>query len=365
MRMPWIAVAGLLLLAPCQASRAEEPIGLKVLYAGNPGGVAKRTSSRSSASTSRRSGRPITAGSPRSTPRATTWSSSTGPRSIRGTRTGRSRRSSTGRTPPRHPSYRRFDRPSILIGAAGGSLAGTIAEDRLAILCLDDAAHGVVPSHAVFNTPLKVSPTFAEVPTPDNYLPDAGDKEIGKTIRVWKVQTKKFPEINPGLVSSPHRFLDSPDAEVISSGLNSKGPDSVGLARHGNFFLWGFSASPADMTPEGRRCFVNAVCYIEKFDGQTPIVRKVGAGFSRDGTLWSAYYLRNTLDEDAFKRHLPESLRDDPEGYARYRRAVLSGFERSYPEVLCRRFGSDPEGTSPGRRRTWSTFASRARTTTR
>ncbi len=37
MRMPWIAVAGLLLLAPCQASRAEEPIGLKVLYAGNPG----------------------------------------------------------------------------------------------------------------------------------------------------------------------------------------------------------------------------------------------------------------------------------------------------------------------------------------
>ena len=100
----------------------------------------------------------------------------------------------------------------------------------------------MVPSHAVFNTPLKVNPTFEEVPTPDNYLQYAGDKEIARTIKVWKVQTKKFPEIDPGLVSNPHGFADSPDAEVISSGLNSKGPDSVALARHGNFFLWGFSA---------------------------------------------------------------------------------------------------------------------------
>ena len=42
MRMPWIAVAGLLLLAPCQAARAEDPIGLKVLYAGNPGSARER-----------------------------------------------------------------------------------------------------------------------------------------------------------------------------------------------------------------------------------------------------------------------------------------------------------------------------------
>jgi hypothetical protein len=30
------------------------------------------------------------------------------------------------------------------------------------------------------------------------------------------------------------------------------------------------------MTPEARKCFVNAVCYIKKFDGQKPIVRKEG-----------------------------------------------------------------------------------------
>jgi len=29
------------------------------------------------------------------------------------------------------------------------------------------------------------------------------------------------------------------------------------------FFLWGFAASPQDMVPEARKCFANAVCYIE------------------------------------------------------------------------------------------------------
>jgi hypothetical protein len=175
----------------------------------------------------------------------------------------------------------------------------------------------VVPSHAIFNEPLKVNLTFEERPTPQNYVQLAGDKKIEKTIKVWPVQTKKFPEIDPGLVSNPHGFGDSPDAEVISSGLNSKGPESVALARHANFFLWGFSASPQDMTPEGRKAFVNVVCYIKKFDGQKPVVHKVGAGLSRDGALWYACYLRAARDEAAL--------------------------ERTYPPELRRRFGNDPE----------------------
>jgi hypothetical protein len=201
----------------------------------------------------------------------------------------------------------------------------------------------VVPSHEIFNKPLKVDLAYEEVPTPENYSQLAGDRKLGKTIQVWRVQTKKFPEIDPGLVSNPHGFGDSPDAEVISSGLNSKGPESVALARHGNFFLWGFSASPTDMTPEGRKCFVNAVCYLRKFDGRKPLVREVGAGFTRGGALWYAYYLRNVLDEEVFRREVPEPLRNDPQQYARYRQAVLGGFERSYPEELRRRLGNDPE----------------------
>jgi hypothetical protein len=203
----------------------------------------------------------------------------------------------------------------------------------------------VVPSHAVFHTPLKVNLEFEEVATPQNYLSAvwAGEKKLGKTIKVWRVQTKKFPEIDPGLVSNPYGFADSPDAEVISSGLNSKGPDSVALARHANFFLWGFSASPKDMTPEARKCFVNAVCYIKKFDGQRPIVRKVGRGYTRRGALLEAYYLRSVFDEAAFKSELPESLRNDAQQYARYRAAAMRVVDGCYPKELRRAFGNDPE----------------------
>jgi hypothetical protein len=40
---------------------------------------------------------------------------------------------------------------------------------------------------------------------------------MNKTINVWKVQAKTFPDIDPGLVSDPSAFDDSPDAEVIIS----------------------------------------------------------------------------------------------------------------------------------------------------
>jgi hypothetical protein len=79
---------------------------------------------------------------------------------------------------------------------------------------------------------------------------------------VWKLQTKDYPETDPGLVSGLYGFNDSPDAEVFARGTAGKGPDTVPLGRHANFFLWGFSAPPADMTPAAKRLFVNAVCYV-------------------------------------------------------------------------------------------------------
>jgi hypothetical protein len=173
----------------------------------------------------------------------------------------------------------------------------------------------VVPSHEVFQKPLKVDLRFEDHGVHDNYRHYPGGDKLGETIRVWKVQTKRFPEIDPGMVSDPYGFGDSPDAEVIPSGLNSKGPDSVALARHGNFFLWGFSAPPKDMTPEARKCFVNAVCYIKKFDGQKPIVRKSGNG--REWALLYSSYVKQFGDQDFIKD--------------------------LFPEDVCRRFGKDPE----------------------
>jgi hypothetical protein len=178
----------------------------------------------------------------------------------------------------------------------------------------------VVPSHEIFQKPLKVDLRFEDHAVPPNYRSYPGGDKLGSTIKVWKVQTKKFPEIDPGLVSDPYGFGDSPDAEVISSGLNHKGPNSVALARHGNYFLWGFSASPTDMTPEARKCFINAVCYIKKFDGQKPFVRVSNSG--RERVLVYAGYMQQYADHDFVKDLIPEDVRRrfgrDPAQYTTY-----------------------------------------------
>ena len=183
----------------------------------------------------------------------------------------------------------------------------------------------MVPTHEIFQKPLPVKLQWEERPTPENYRHWPGGEKLGKTIKVWKVQTKKFPEIDPGLVSDPYGFDDSPDAEAIASGLNSKGPTAVTLGRHGNFFLWGFSAQPSDMTPEARKCFVNSICYIQKFDGQKPLVHKEGQG--REWALVYAGYVNLVKDEEFLKRLFPEQLRkrfgNDAEKYRKYYRENL------------------------------------------
>ena len=178
----------------------------------------------------------------------------------------------------------------------------------------------MVPSHEVFRRPLPVDLRLEDRPTPAHYRDWPGGAKLDKTIKVWRVQTRSFPQIDPGLVADPYGFGDSPDAEVISSGLNSKGPDSVALGRQGNFFLWGFSASPRDMTPEARKCFVNAVCYIRRFDGQKPLVRRTQSG--REWALVYSGYLRQFADQGFIKDLFPEDLLrrfgKDPEKFLAY-----------------------------------------------
>ena len=76
---------------------------------------------------------------------------------------------------------------------------------------------------------------------------------------------------------NPHPRLIGRIAMRVGEGITgwvAKEVQPVAIARHGNFFLWGFSAQPSDMTLEAQKCFLNAVCYIKKFDGQKPIVAK-------------------------------------------------------------------------------------------
>ncbi|MFK7820500.1 MAG: protein-disulfide reductase DsbD domain-containing protein, partial [Planctomycetaceae bacterium] len=131
--------------------------------------------------------------------------------------------------------------------------------------------------HDIFNTPNKVKPTITNQPTPTSYAQYPEGKNLGKTMPMWRVQTEGYETHQGqliGVVSGYDGFLDSPDVEWISSGANSKGPKSVALGRHGNFFHWGFAASPTYLTDEAKDVFVNAVHYIAKFDRQAPIARK-------------------------------------------------------------------------------------------
>ncbi len=145
--------------------------------------------------------------------------------------------------------------------------------------------------HPVFQGPLVPNLDLCEIDTPENYRGWPEGKNLPKKLDAWRVQAGQLSkDLDYGLVSDPYGFEDSPDAEWISSGRNSKGPTSAALARHGNYFLWGFSGDPVQMTESGRRVFLNAVCYMKRFDGQRPLVSRMQSG--RDSAFVYVGYLR-------------------------------------------------------------------------
>jgi hypothetical protein len=125
-------------------------------------------------------------------------------------------------------------------------------------------------------------------------------------MKVWKVHDGEFPKIDVGMVSDPFGWEDSPDCEWISSGVNSKGPNSVALGRVGNFFHWGFFGDPSLMTESAKRVFVNTICWMKQFDGQRPILPHK-ASQSRDWAFVYAGYIRELGDRDTtFTSHGPD-----------------------------------------------------------
>jgi len=172
-----------------------------------------------------------------------------------------------------------FSKPVVFIGSTADQMGRRIGLklDWLC-LCLDADAHHINTGHTIFKGPLEnVVPTLEMEKTPDNIYEYPSGDTVPKKIPMWKVQTLSYSKdtgARIGLVSRGSRFMESPDAEVISSGVCTKDVTAVALGRHGNFFLWGFSASPANMTEEAKKVFVNAVAYMKQFDGRTPIARK-------------------------------------------------------------------------------------------
>lgn len=100
--------------------------------------------------------------------------------------------------------------------------------------------------------------------------PEAGS--LPEKTNVWLVQDsgKEYS----GVVSAAYNFEGYPDDESLVAGCNAKSYPHTAIARHGNFLQWGYGEPPSKMTEDGRKLFLNCVCYIRKFAGQIPLVRR-------------------------------------------------------------------------------------------
>src|SRR5215510_10998627 len=126
--------------------------------------------------------------------------------------------------------------------------------------------------HAIFQGPLRPQIELGSLATPASYRHYASGAALPAKLETWKVQDGELGKsVDYGLVSDPIGFEDSPDAEWISGGVNSKGPNSMAIGRHGNWFLWGFAGDPTQMTPSARAVFLNSIVWMKQFDRHPPL----------------------------------------------------------------------------------------------
>lgn len=188
-----------------------------------------------------------------------------------------------------------FDRPAITIGELGETLGRRIGlKTDWYCLCLDADAHSFRQGHAIFNGPFPVKMTIEEKPTPEAAAHYASGEPVPAMLPMWKVQTKGYSTdqgYRIGMVSRPWGFLDSPEAEYISSGVCAKGLDAIAIGRHGNFLHWGFAASPTYMTDEAKTVLANAIVYISQFGGKGVIARKYNDRLATRDNVKSLKYL--------------------------------------------------------------------------
>lgn len=172
-----------------------------------------------------------------------------------------------------------YDCPIVFIGHTAPMMGESLGlKMDWYCMCLKEHALQIKRSHPVFKGPFVTDITLVERPTPTMVYNYANGNEIPLSLPMWAVQKEPVKGYRIGMVSHGDAFEDSPDAEVISGGECLKSIDAVAIARHGNFLMWGFAASPNYMTAEAQRVFANAICYINRFKGKRPIARKMEKG---------------------------------------------------------------------------------------
>lgn len=236
---------------------------------------------------------------------------------------------------PAHYLTEGFDRAAILLREVAAEISQPLHYKMdWECLCLEAHAHDMKLSHPVFNTPFVVTPTLVERPTPESYRRRFySGRALTDTMLMWRVQNqspsdgKGFPA---GLVSSGPGFVDATDSEVISGGECSKARESVSIARHGNFFMWGFSGDPQYMTGEAQLVFVNAIHYIARFQGQHPYSHRPYRSYTREVALDTAYSSQQGDTYDAWVK----TQEAEYEAQHRYLRQLQKAGRKLPPEVL-------------------------------
>jgi len=113
---------------------------------------------------------------------------------------------------------------------------------------------------------------------------------------------------------------------VLALGVNTgKEYGAVGVGRHGNILLWGYSAPPSKMTDAGRKLFLNCIYYIHRFDGKAPLIRTIA--HHRLDTLRMApteerLWRRRRENNKRVRSFLPDDVTEkflgDPNGLVQY-----------------------------------------------
>lgn len=192
---------------------------------------------------------------------------------------------------------------------------------------MGDAAHGESHEHEVFQKPFKAEPEFESWDTPSNYhRRHLGKDKLPDKMKVWRIQNtgKTFG----GVVARAYGFTDSPDTEILVLGFNrGKEYGAVGVGRHGNFLQWGYSAPPSKMTEAGKKFFLNCICYISRFDGKAPLIRRTSS-HRLNALRLAAIVNRISGDKKnfftgTFPPELWEKYGSDPDGLVQYYRENL------------------------------------------
>lgn len=195
-----------------------------------------------------------------------------------------------------------FDRAAVCIAEASEDMGRSLgSKNDWFCLCLENYAHNWKKDHPIFNGPFKVNIKSEMRPTPANaleYCPIYG-YILPEQTEMWLVHPERGMTGRVGMVSRPWGYLDSPEAEVISSGVCAKSIDAVAIGRHGNMFHWGFAAKPSDLTEPAKAALANAIVYMKDFNGKRIIARKLNESIATRAQAVAKQYFDSQAANEA------------------------------------------------------------------